>query len=96
MEAVQAAGTLVPNDVYCDDASSFQVIQGPNMSGKSTYLRQVGLLTVMTMCGCFFPAEYPTVINLHLSVHVGTFVFARKVQLKRNCGKLVERPLNLD
>lgn len=58
LETVQSPGTLVANDVYCDDASRFQVIQGPNMSGKSTYLRQIGLLTVMAMCGCFVPAEY--------------------------------------
>ncbi|KAF8060865.1 muts domain V-domain-containing protein [Lyophyllum atratum] len=58
LETIQSAGTLVPNDVYCDDSSSFQIIQGPNMSGKSTYLRQIGLLTVMAMCGCFVPAEY--------------------------------------
>jgi len=58
LETVQSAGNLVPNDVYCDDSSSFQIIQGPNMSGKSTYLRQVGLLSVMAMCGCFVPAEY--------------------------------------
>ncbi|KAF7762129.1 hypothetical protein Agabi119p4_8722 [Agaricus bisporus var. burnettii] len=64
LETVQAAGMLVPNDVYCDDASSFQVIQGPNMSGKSTYLRQIGLLTVMAMCGSFVPAEYAS-FRLH-------------------------------
>ncbi|KAJ3921483.1 muts domain V-domain-containing protein [Lentinula edodes] len=58
LETVQSAGTLVPNDIYCDDSSSFQIIQGPNMSGKSTYLRQVGLLSVMAMCGSFVPAEY--------------------------------------
>ncbi|PAV21710.1 hypothetical protein PNOK_0166700 [Pyrrhoderma noxium] len=58
LEIVQNAGTLVANDVYCCDNSSFQIIQGPNMSGKSTYLRQIGLLTVMAMCGCFIPAEY--------------------------------------
>ncbi|GJE94158.1 MutS family DNA mismatch repair protein [Phanerochaete sordida] len=58
LEGVQAAGTLVPNDVYCCEASSFQIIQGPNMSGKSTYLRQIGLLTIMAMSGCFVPAEY--------------------------------------
>ncbi|KAI0935607.1 hypothetical protein AcV5_003986 [Taiwanofungus camphoratus] len=58
LENVQSAGTLVPNDVYCCEASSFQIVQGPNMSGKSTYLRQIGLLTVMAMCGCFVPAEY--------------------------------------
>ncbi|KIJ45044.1 hypothetical protein M422DRAFT_167040 [Sphaerobolus stellatus SS14] len=65
LENVQSsAGTLVPNDVYCCDSSSFQLIQGPNMSGKSTYLRQVGLLTVMAMCGCFVPAEYAS-FRLH-------------------------------
>ncbi|EJD04505.1 uncharacterized protein FOMMEDRAFT_83663 [Fomitiporia mediterranea MF3/22] len=58
LEKVQSAGALVANDVYCCEASSFQLIQGPNMSGKSTYLRQVALLTVMAMCGCFVPAEY--------------------------------------
>ncbi|TCD71448.1 MutS protein msh4 [Steccherinum ochraceum] len=58
LEGVQAAGTLVSNDVYCCEASSFQIVQGPNMSGKSTYLRQVGLLTVMALCGSFVPVEY--------------------------------------
>ncbi|THH23175.1 hypothetical protein EUX98_g8002 [Antrodiella citrinella] len=58
LEGVQAAGTLVPNDVYCCEASAFQIVQGPNMSGKSTYLRQIGLLTVMALCGSFVPAEY--------------------------------------
>ncbi|OBZ78578.1 MutS 4 [Grifola frondosa] len=58
LESVQSAGAMVPNDVYCCEASSFQIVQGPNMSGKSTYLRQIGLLTTMAMCGCFVPAEY--------------------------------------
>ncbi|CAL1697007.1 unnamed protein product [Somion occarium] len=58
LEGVQTAGMTVPNDVYCCDSSSFQIVQGPNMSGKSTYLRQIGLLTVMAMSGCFVPAEY--------------------------------------
>ncbi|KAJ7938393.1 muts domain V-domain-containing protein [Mycena leptocephala] len=53
LETIKSAGALVPNDVYCDDSSSFQIVQGPN-----TYLRQVGLLTVLAMCGCFVPAEY--------------------------------------
>ncbi|KAJ2926876.1 hypothetical protein H1R20_g10205, partial [Candolleomyces eurysporus] len=58
LEVVQPAGSLIANDVYCDGSSSFQIIQGPNMSGKSTYLRQLGLLAVMAMIGCFVPAEY--------------------------------------
>ncbi|KAF8439384.1 muts domain V-domain-containing protein [Boletus edulis BED1] len=58
LETVHAAGTLVANDIYCCDASHFQIIQGPNMSGKSTYLRQTGLLVIVAMCGCFVPADY--------------------------------------
>ncbi|CAE6506204.1 unnamed protein product [Rhizoctonia solani] len=58
LETVQVAGNFVPNDTYACDGSSFQVIEGPNMSGKSTYLRQIGTLVVMAMCGCFVPAEY--------------------------------------
>ncbi|KAF8717258.1 MutS family domain IV, partial [Rhizoctonia solani] len=58
LETVQAAGNFVPNDTYACDGSSFQIIEGPNMSGKSTYLRQIGSLVVMAMCGSFVPAEY--------------------------------------
>jgi len=58
LENVQSVGMVVPNDVYCSDCTAFQVIHGPNMSGKSTYLRQIGLLTIMAQCGCFVPAEY--------------------------------------
>ncbi|KIM21051.1 hypothetical protein M408DRAFT_81053 [Serendipita vermifera MAFF 305830] len=65
LETVQAAGTLVPNDVYASESSSFQIIQGPvyapnsdARTGKSTYIRQIALLSIMSMCGCFVPAEY--------------------------------------
>ncbi|KAI0044058.1 hypothetical protein FA95DRAFT_1497685 [Auriscalpium vulgare] len=58
LENVQSAGTLVPNDVYCSDSSAFQIIQGPKYAHVFTYLKQIGLLTIMAMCGCFVPAEY--------------------------------------
>ncbi|OCH88996.1 hypothetical protein OBBRIDRAFT_888728 [Obba rivulosa] len=73
LEGVQAAGSVVANDVYCCESSSFQIVQGPNMSamyyvsGKSTYLRQIGLLTVMAMCGCFVPAENHDALLTRLS-----------------------------
>ncbi|KDN43308.1 hypothetical protein K437DRAFT_257515 [Tilletiaria anomala UBC 951] len=48
----------VPNDVYVSDSSRFQIITGPNMSGKSTYLRSIGLLTIMGLVGSYVPADY--------------------------------------
>ncbi|KAG1439268.1 hypothetical protein G6F56_012344 [Rhizopus delemar] len=42
---------LVPNDTFISLSSSFQLITGPNMSGKSTYLRQVALLNIMAHIG---------------------------------------------
>jgi DNA mismatch repair protein MutS len=53
------AGRFVPNSVYLDAEAgpSVLLITGPNMGGKSTYLRQAALLVVMAQCGCFVPAE---------------------------------------
>ncbi|KAG0380109.1 MutS protein msh4 [Mortierella sp. AD032] len=49
---------FVPNDTYAGSANTFQIITGPNMSGKTTYLLQVALLTVMAQIASFVPAEY--------------------------------------
>ncbi|XP_041374859.1 mutS protein homolog 4-like isoform X2 [Gigantopelta aegis] len=48
----------VPNNTYASEDSNFVIITGPNMSGKSTYLRQVALLQIMAQLGSFVPAEY--------------------------------------
>ncbi|GAA5967803.1 hypothetical protein JCM11641_005769 [Rhodosporidiobolus odoratus] len=53
-----ADGSFVPNDTYASDAASFQLVFGPNMSGKSTLLRQTALLHIMGQIGCFVPALY--------------------------------------
>ena len=43
--------------VPCAESSSFYIITGPNMAGKTTYLRQVALITIMAHMGCYVPAK---------------------------------------
>lgn len=47
----------VPNDVLMGDDTDILLITGPNMSGKSTYMRQLALIAVMAQIGCFVPAK---------------------------------------
>jgi DNA mismatch repair protein MutS len=52
------AGTFVPNDIYLsNDDAQLIVLTGPNMSGKSTYLRQVALIVLLAQIGSFVPAQ---------------------------------------
>ncbi len=49
---------FIPNDVVLDNSNNqILIITGPNMSGKSTYLRQVALIVIMAHMGCFVPAQ---------------------------------------
>ena len=48
----------IPNNVYASKETSFVIITGANMSGKSTYLRQIAMLQIMSQCGSYVPATF--------------------------------------
>ncbi len=58
IEAVLPSGSFVANDVKLSgDGDMIQILTGPNMSGKSTYLRQIGLIVILAQIGSFVPAD---------------------------------------
>jgi DNA mismatch repair protein MutS len=54
---VEQTTEFVPNDVFMDDQRSFLLVTGPNMSGKSTYMRQTALIVLLAQVGSFVPAR---------------------------------------
>lgn len=75
---------FVPNDVHMAQNERIQIITGPNMSGKSTYLRQTALIVLMAQIGSFVPAEAATIgladriftrIGAHDELHAGRSTF---------------------
>ncbi len=62
VEAMNLGERFVPNDTRLDaESSQILMITGPNMAGKSTYMRQVALITLMAQVGCFVPATSATI-----------------------------------
>jgi DNA mismatch repair protein MutS len=62
LEAIEPAGSFVPNDTECGgEDGNILLITGPNMAGKSTYIRQVALIVIMAQLGSFVPARSATI-----------------------------------
>ncbi len=62
VEAAVGSGGFVPNDTVLDpDREQIVILTGPNMAGKSTYLRQVALIVLLAQCGSFVPARSASV-----------------------------------
>ena len=61
VEKLRTSERFVPNDAVLEEGEIIRVITGPNMSGKSTFLRQVALIILMAQMGSFIPAEKATI-----------------------------------
>lgn len=60
VEKVLKGEEYVPNDIIMDNKTDILLITGPNMAGKSTYMRQLGIIAIMAQIGCFVPASEAT------------------------------------
>lgn len=61
VEKVLTTAEYVPNDIIMDSNTDILLITGPNMAGKSTYMRQLGIISIMAQIGCFVPAKEATI-----------------------------------
>jgi DNA mismatch repair protein MutS len=84
VERAQALERFVPNDCHFDGDNLIQIITGPNMSGKSTYLRQAALIVLMAQVGSYVPAKQASIgltdriftrIGAHDELHAGRSTF---------------------
>jgi DNA mismatch repair protein MutS len=93
----------VPNDTHFDTMSRIHIITGPNMSGKSTYIRQVAIITLLAQIGSFVPADEATIgvvdrifarIGAQDEIHAGQSTFmVEMVETARLLSGSTERSL---
>ncbi len=61
VERMLPPGKFIPNDIRLDESERVMLLTGPNMAGKSTVLRQVGLCVILAQIGSFVPADAATI-----------------------------------
>ena len=64
VEQMLEPGVFVPNDTHMSESHHLALITGPNMAGKSTYMRQVALIVLMAHIGSFVPAKQATIAKI--------------------------------
>ena len=57
VEKVMGAQSYIPNSIFMDEERDIQLITGPNMSGKSTYMRQLVIIVILAQIGSYVPAQ---------------------------------------
>lgn len=84
VEQSNSMARFVPNSIHFSEKERIQIITGPNMSGKSTYLRQIALIALMAQIGSYVPADSATInlvdriftrIGAHDELHAGRSTF---------------------
>lgn len=81
VESCMQGQTFIPNDLHLTDQESLLIITGPNMGGKSTYLRQAALICIMAQAGSFVPAsraELPVLDRIFTRIGAADHVAAGK------------------
>ncbi len=61
LDVLKPGGEFVPNDTTLSPLDRVHLITGPNMAGKSTYIRQTALIAILAQCGSFVPADAATI-----------------------------------
>ncbi len=84
---IETISGFTPNDVRLDDNSRIIILTGPNMAGKSTWLRMTALLTIMAQAGLFIPAEKA---SIGLVDKIFTRIGARDDLLRGNSTFMIE------
>lgn len=71
---IEKTSTFIPNDLSIGHSNRLMIITGPNMAGKSVYMRQNALIIIMAQIGCFVPASYAKIgIVDKIFTRVGAF-----------------------